>query len=210
MGRVRFRVGGFRGAGGSAMGCGLRELADEDLVAFAQRGDEDAFEVIYDRHSPAAYSLAYRMMGASGPAQDAVQEAFLSVWRTSARYDVGRGSLRTWILAVVHNRAVDALRRSTRYESKVVDDEGLDERLAAHDRTDVEVVDREQAREVRQALEALPVEQRRVITLAYFGGFTHTEIAVILGAPVGTIKGRMRLGLEKLREQLVELAEETP
>jgi RNA polymerase sigma-70 factor (ECF subfamily) len=188
---------------------GLRDLADEDLIQLAERGDEDAFEVIYDRHAVAAYSLAYRMMGSSAAAQDVVQDAFLSLWRSGSRHDVSRGSVRTWILAVVHHRAIDALRRATRHDSRVVDDEGIGERLAADERTDVAAADREQAREVRQALQALPIDQRRVITLAYFGGFTHTEIAAILDAPIGTVKGRMRLGLEKLRGQLVNFAEET-
>ena len=174
-----------------------------------RRGDERAFEALYDRHASAAYSLAYRMTGLPGVAQDVVQEAFLSLWRSHARYDQARGSVRTWLLGIVHNRAVDALRRSSPHDSRRASDEGIAERLEAAQRTDVEVVQREEAREVQSALEALPAEQGRVIELAYFGGFTHTEIATMLEAPVGTIKGRMRLGLQKLRAQLTSTVEVT-
>jgi RNA polymerase sigma-70 factor (ECF subfamily) len=187
---------------------GLRELADEDLIRLAERGDENAFEVVYDRHETAAYSLAYRMMGAQAPAQDVVQEAFLSLWRSGAYHDGSRGSVRTWILSVVHHRAIDALRRRTRHDSKILDDEHVQDRIESGDRTDADVIEREQSRAVRAALDALPLEQRRVITLAYFGGFTHSEIARILDAPIGTVKGRMRLGLETMRGQLVGVAEE--
>jgi len=203
---MRLRATSHRREAPSQATGGLRDLADEDLIRLAQSGDENAFEVVYDRHERAAYSLAYRMMGAQAPAQDVVQEAFLSLWRSGSHHDGSRGSVRTWILAVVHHRAIDALRRTTRHDSKIVDDEGLQERIEAPDRTDVEAIEREQSREVRAALEALPIEQRRVITLGYFGGFTHTEIAQILDAPIGTVKGRMRLGLQKMRGELIGIA----
>jgi RNA polymerase sigma-70 factor (ECF subfamily) len=180
----------------------LRELADEDLMARVRDGEIAAFEVIYDRHSGVAFSLAYRICGARQPAEEVVQEAFLALWRSGARYDRARGSVRTWVLGIVHNRAIDSLRRSVVHERRRAGDEGLAERLVASERTETEVVHRDEAREVRAALETLPEEQARVIELAYFGGFTHTEIADLLGAPVGTIKGRMRLGLEKLRHSL--------
>ena len=112
------------------------------------------------------------------------------------------------MLGIVHNRAIDALRRSVVHDKRRASDEGIEERFEAKDRTDVEVARREEAREVRQALETLPAEQSKVIELAYFGGFTHTEIAEMLGAPVGTVKGRMRLGLTKLRGQLGGLSPE--
>lgn len=165
-------------------------------------GEITAFEVIYDRHSGVAFSLAYRICGTRPAAEEVVQEAFLALWRSGARYDRSRGSVRTWVLGIVHNRAIDALRRSVVHERRRATDEGLEERLVAPERTEAEVVHRDEAREVRAALQTLPEEQARVIELAYFGGFTHTEIAELLGAPVGTIKGRMRLGLEKLRHSL--------
>lgn len=165
-------------------------------------GDARAFEVIFDRHGDAAFSLAYRMYGASAMAEDAVQEAFLSIWRSGASYNPARGSVRSWVLGVVHNRAVDAFRRGVAKEHRDVSDNGRAERISAPERTEVEVARREQGRELRGALARLPNEQQRVIELAYFGGFTHTQIAEMLELPAGTVKGRMRLGLEKLREAL--------
>jgi RNA polymerase sigma-70 factor (ECF subfamily) len=180
----------------------LVSLADEELMPLIQAGDSAAFEIIYERHSSAAYSLAYRMCGARGAADDVVQESFLSLWRSGGRYDRMRGSVRTWVLGIVHNRAIDALRRHSVHDRRRASDEGIEERFESGDRTDVEVARRDEAREVRDALVDLPSEQSRVIELAYFGGFTHTEIADIIGAPIGTIKGRMRLGLEKMRKLL--------
>ncbi len=172
------------------------------------RGAESAaFEVIYERHSTAAFSLAYRMTGRRSTAEDVVQEAFLSLWRSGARYDRSRGSVRTWVLGIVHNRAIDALRRNNVHDRRRAGDETIAEQLEAPQRTDVEAARRGEAREVHGALASLPPEQSQVIELAYFGGFTHSEIAAMLNAPIGTVKGRMRLGLEKLRAQLGGLME---
>ena len=174
-------------------------LADEDLMDLVGEGEARAFEVIFDRHSGPAFSLAYRMCGRRAMAEDVVQEAFLSLWRSGARYDRRRGSVRTWVLGVVHNRAIDAFRRGVVRESRNVSDEGLAEQLPATERTEVEVARRDEASHVRGVLGELPAEQRQVIELAYFGGFTHTEIADMLALPAGTVKGRMRLGLTKMR-----------
>src|SRR3712207_532680 len=182
----------------------LANVADEELVERVRAGDTHAFAAIYDRHSSAAYSLAYRMCGRQSAAEDVVQEAFLSFWRASARYDAQRGSVRTFLLGIVHNRAIDALRRATVHDSRRASDEGIEERFAAADRTDAEVARRGEAAEVRSALDELPADQQKVIELAYFGGFTHTEIAEMIQTPLGTVKGRMRLGLEKLRSSLDE------
>jgi RNA polymerase sigma-70 factor (ECF subfamily) len=186
------------------MGQDLRSLADEDVMQLVRRGEARAFEIIYERHSAAAFSLAYRMMGTRGGAEDVTQDAFLSLWRSGARYDRARGSVRTWVLGIVHHRAIDALRRATVHNRRRSGDEGIEERFEAPERTDVEAARREEAGSVRHALETLPSDQCQVIELAYFGGFTHTEIAEMLDAPVGTIKGRMRLGLTKMRAQLGE------
>jgi RNA polymerase sigma-70 factor (ECF subfamily) len=180
----------------------LRALADEDLMQLVQRGQASAFDVIYERHAQAAFSLAYRIAGTRNLAEDVVQEAFLSIWRAGGRYDRARGSVRTWVLGIVHHRAIDALRRSAVHETRRASDEGIAERLEGGMRTDVEAARHEEAATVRAAIEQLPADQSRVIELAYFGGFTHTEIAELLDAPVGTIKGRMRLGLMKLRGAL--------
>jgi RNA polymerase sigma-70 factor (ECF subfamily) len=165
-------------------------------------GDVRAFEVVFDRHADAAFSLAYRMCGARARAEDVVQEAFLSLWRSGARYDRVRGSVRSWILSVVHNRAIDSLRRELAKESRDVHDERLAESVPSVGLVETEVERRDDAHRVRSALADLPADQRRVIELAYFGGFTHTEIAQMLGLPAGTVKGRMRLGLTKLRVAL--------
>jgi RNA polymerase sigma-70 factor, ECF subfamily len=182
--------------------------ADEDLMLLVRRGDADAFQVVYERHATAAFSLAYRMVGARSAAEDVVQEAFLALWRSGGRYDRARGSVRSWILGIVHNRAIDALRRHAVHERRRAYDETAAERLDAGDRTDVEAVRRGEADQVRGALEGLPADQRRVIELAYFSGYTHTEIAEMLAMPLGTVKGRMRLGLEKLRTRLADLSPE--
>jgi RNA polymerase sigma-70 factor (ECF subfamily) len=180
----------------------FRDLADEDLMQLVRRGEARAFEVIYERHSGAAFSLAYRMMGTRSAAEDVTQEAFLSMWRSGARYDQARGSVRTWVLGIVHHRAIDALRRATVHDRRRAGDEGIEERFEAGERTDVEAARREEAGVIRDALLTLPPDQCQVIELAYFGGFTHTEIASMLDAPVGTVKGRMRLGLRKMHERL--------
>jgi RNA polymerase sigma-70 factor (ECF subfamily) len=185
----------------------LRGLADEELMHLVYRSDASAFEVIYDRHADAAFSLAYRMCAQRALAEDVVQEAFLSMWRSRARYDRQRGSVRTWVLGIVHNRAIDALRRRTVRDRGIVREEGIEERLVAPERTDAEYARREEAREIRGALEQLPQEQSRVIELAYFGGMTHAQIAAMLDTPVGTVKGRMRLGLAKMRMALGDPAE---
>src|SRR5829696_2278077 len=182
----------------------IRDLADEEVMQLAQKGDPRAFELLYDRHGGAAFSLAYRMVGRQAAAEDVVQEAFLSIWRSRLRYDHTRGSVRTWVLGIVHNRGVDSLRRSTVHDRRRETLDGVEERHEARERTDVEVARREEARTVRGALETLPDEQRQTIELAYFGGYTHTEIAELLDQPIGTVKGRMRLGLDKLRTQLAE------
>jgi RNA polymerase sigma-70 factor (ECF subfamily) len=181
-------------------------LADEDLMELVRDGDARAFEVVFDRHAGAAFSLAYRMSGSRVRAEDVVQEAFLSLWRTGVRYDRVRGSVRSWVLSAVHNRAIDALRRELATSSRDVGDERLAEQLRAPQETSVEAERRDDARRVRTALEELPAEQRRVIELAYFGGFTNSQIAQMLDLPTGTVKGRMRLGLTKLRFLLGDAA----
>jgi RNA polymerase sigma-70 factor, ECF subfamily len=186
----------------------VRNLADEEVMQLIQEGNPDAFELLYDRHGGPAFSLAYRMVGTRGAAEDVTQEAFLSIWRSRQRYDSTRGSVRTWVLGIVHHRAIDALRRSVVHDRKRAGMEGVEETIEAPERTDVEAARRQDANSVRGALEDLPKEQARVIELAYFGGFSHSQIAEMLQQPIGTVKGRMRLGLEKLRASLESLAPE--
>jgi RNA polymerase sigma-70 factor, ECF subfamily len=177
----------------------LRRLADEDLLEMVRGGDARAFEVVFERHGGPAFSLAFRICGSRTKAEDIVQEAFLSIWRSGANYDRARGSVRSWVLGVVHNRSIDALRRDTaRGINRQVEDTYA-ENVPAADLTDVEVERRDDAERLRSAIGELPDEQKKVIELAYFGGFTHQEIAEMLSLPAGTVKGRMRLGLGKLR-----------
>ena len=186
------------------MATDIRNLADEEVMQLVGEGDPRAFELLYDRHGGAAFSLAYRMVGNRVTAEDITQEGFLSIWRSRLRYDASRGSVRTWVLGIVHNRAIDTLRRGAVHERRRETMEGVEESHEAPERTDVEAARREEARNVRSALDALPADQRRTIELAYFGGFSHREIAELLGEPIGTVKGRMRLGLDKLRRHLSE------
>ena len=180
-------------------------LADEELMPLIGSKDPEAFEVFFDRHGGAAYSLAYRIVGEQSAAEDVVQEAFISIWRSGARFDRARGSVRAWTLSIVRNRAIDALRsRAGKAPKLTFDDELILEQRPADDSTEEEAMRHETAGEVRSALETLPDDQAKVIELAYFGGFTHSEIAAMLGVPLGTVKGRMRLGLEKVRGELAE------
>jgi len=181
----------------------LSNLADEEIMHLLQDGDARAFELFYDRHSGPAFSLAYRMVGNRTVAEDVSQEAFVSIWRSRLRYQSDRGSVRTWVLGIVHHRAIDALRRNTVHDKRRASAEGIEERFEAPEQTDVEAARREEARTVRAAIDELPSEQVRVIELAYFGGFSHSQIASQLEMPIGTVKGRMRLGLDKLRRTLV-------
>lgn len=176
-------------------------------MELVRHGDARAFEVVFDRHAGAAFSLAYRVCGSATKAEDVVQEAFLSLWRSSVRYDRVRGSVRSWVLSTVHNRAIDALRHDLSTTSRDVAGDGLEDRLRAPDEPAIDAERRDDSRRVRSALEELPGEQRAVIELAYFGGFTHREIARMLELPAGTVKGRMRLGLTKLRMLLGDAAE---
>jgi RNA polymerase sigma-70 factor, ECF subfamily len=180
-------------------------LADEELMPLVGRKDPEAFEVLYDRHGGVAFSLAYRIVGDRAAAEEVTQEAFISVWRSGARFDATRGSVRSWLLSVVRNRAIDFLRsRAGKAPKLTFDDDAVLEARPAEERTEDEALQRETAAEIQGALGKLPGEQSKVIELAYFGGFSHSEIARILNLPMGTVKGRMRLGLEKIRGELAE------
>ena len=187
----------------------LQKLADEDLMPLVAEKDPDAFEVFYDRHGGAAFSLAYRIVGDRQAAEDVTQEALISIWRSGARFDRAKGSVRAWTLGIVRNRAIDLLRRDAGRAPKLAfDPQEQLERRPAEELTDAEALRRETAREVRGALGGLPEDQSRVIQLAFFGGFSHSEIAKMLNEPLGTIKGRMRLGMDKIRATLAEAVHE--
>lgn len=180
----------------------LQRLADEDLLTLVERGDAEAFEVVYDRHSRVAYSLAFRLLGDRQAAEDLVQDAFLAVWRGAGGYSVARGSVRNWMLSILHNRGVDRLRTLGAMSRR---QEALQQvELRRPDAPDAAAlgIERAMAGSVREELGALPAEQHQVLDLAYFGGFTQHEISEMLDVPLGTVKSRMRLGLERLRRGL--------
>jgi RNA polymerase sigma factor (sigma-70 family) len=179
----------------------LAHLSDEALVALAARSEQSALAELYDRFGRPAYGLALRIVRDEALAEDAVQEAFLTLWRTAARFVPERGKASTWILTLVHRRAVDLVRREERRRTDVLEH--------APEPASKETVDeaawlRLQRERVQEALRKLPDQQREAIELAYYGGFTQSELADRLGQPLGTIKSRMFLGLGRLRELLGE------
>ena len=172
--------------------------SDAQILRLMQRGDRHAFALFYDRHAPAVLGLACRIVKDRALAEDVAQEAFISIWRGCGRYCPDRGNARSWALGITHHRAVDALRNQSaraRAKTKV---EALTPRAAASDPTELAAARDEEARATREAVAALPTQQRLVIELGYFGGLSHREIAARQGVPLGTVKGRMRLALEKL------------
>jgi RNA polymerase sigma-70 factor, ECF subfamily len=184
-------------------------LADEDLMSLAGEGDAEAFATLYDRHGRATYSLAYRMMGERQAAEDLVQEAFLDVWRAAQSYRAERGSVRTWLLSIVHNRGIDQLRSAVRRRQISEKAEAVAP-TAQPSEAFAETWRNSQRVQIREALRALPPEQLKVLELAYFSGYTHVEIAELLSLPLGTVKGRMRLGLKKIREYFGSLGMAVP
>ena len=174
-------------------------LADEDLISLVEAKDAQAFAVLYDRHSRAAFSLAYRMMGERQAAEDLVQDAFLKVWRGAGSYRAERGSARTWLLSIVHNRGIDQL-RSLASRRRTQDKVEATAPRSQPSEAFAQSWRNSQREQVREALKTLPPEQLKILELAYFSGYTHVEIAELLELPLGTVKGRMRLGLKKIRD----------
>jgi RNA polymerase sigma factor (sigma-70 family) len=179
----------------------LAHLSDEALVALAARGEEAALAELYDRLGGVAYGLAYRVLRDEALAQDAVQEAFLALWRTAGSFVAERSRASTWLLTLVHRRAVDVVRREQRRRVEPLD--GVPEPGTAGTAADDAWLRLERER-VQEALRRLPDTQREAIELAYYGGFTQSELAERLGEPLGTIKSRMFAGLARLRELLEE------
>ena len=176
----------------------LVHLSDEALVALVARGEEDALAALYDRFGRTAYGLALRVVRDAELAEDVVQEAFLSLWRTAGRFVPERARAGTWLLTLVHRRAVDLVRREERRRAEPIESapEAAD---AAAEEAPWLRLERER---VRAALASLPDAQREAIELAYYGGFTQAELADRLGQPLGTIKSRMFAGLARLGELL--------
>jgi RNA polymerase sigma-70 factor, ECF subfamily len=174
-------------------------LADEDLISLVEGADPAAFGVLYDRHGRAAYSLAYRMMGERQAAEDLVQDVFLKVWRASGSYRAERGSVRTWVLSIVHNRGIDQL-RSSASRRRTQDQVEASTPTSQPSEAFAETWRNSQREQVREALRTLPPEQLKILELAYFSGYTQVEMADLLDLPLGTVKGRMRLGLKKIKD----------
>ena len=162
-------------------------------------GDVRAFEAVYDRYHRQAYSLARRITGGAGGAEEATQDAFLSLWRGASSFDPERARLATWLLALVRYRSIDWLRRATARALPQGLTEGAVERIEAPERTEDKVLASEEYERALHLVAELSSEQREVINLAYFEGYTHTEIAARVGISLGTVKGRARLGLLRLR-----------
>jgi RNA polymerase sigma-70 factor, ECF subfamily len=179
------------------------EPGDADLLRAVTQRDPSALMALYDRYGRLAFGLAYRILGDAGIAEEAVQDAFWLVWRRADTFDSSRGSgVRAWLLTIVHHKAIDLRRRHGR--ATTLDD--IDEAAPVHAGPDVwtAVSQRLERDRVREAVAALPKEQQEAIELAYFDGLSHREIAERTGAPLGTIKGRMRLGLRKLAQALAD------
>jgi len=183
----------------------LAHLSEEALVALVARGDEVALAELYDRVGRMAYGLAFRVLRDDRLAEDAVQDAFLAVWRTAAGYSAERAKATTWILTLVHRRAVDLVRREQRRRAEPLDDAEGHEEAASASAEEAAWLHFERER-VQAALRQLPDTQREAIELAYYGGFTQSELAERLGEPLGTIKSRMFAGLARLRELLDDTA----
>lgn len=179
------------------------ESPDDDLIAAIARGDHPALLALYDRHCRQSLGLAYRMLGEPGAAEEAVQDAFLRVWRRAATFDPSRGSVRSWLMTIVHHCAIDLHRKRAGGPNVVAGLDEIPEQTPAPD-TWAEVSRRLDQQRVRAAVAILPQEQRRAIELAYFDGLTHREIAEREGLPLGTVKGRLRLGLQRLYASLAE------
>jgi RNA polymerase sigma-70 factor, ECF subfamily len=184
----------------------VQQIADREMIERIGRGDQSAFSALYDRLSRPLYSLALRMLGDAGDAQDALQDVFLQIWSRAATYNPEQSTVFSWTVLLTRSRVIDRLRARKR-RLRVVDSATGDEDADVADASTIEsaadTADKnDEAARVRSVLNNLPSEQREAIELAFFGHLTHHEIAARLGEPLGTIKARIRRGLLKLRERL--------
>jgi RNA polymerase sigma factor (sigma-70 family) len=180
------------------------DVADADLVRRIRAGDRSAVDDLYDRFRRPAFALARRILGDDGLAEDVLQDVFLAVWRDPGAFDGRRGSFSSWLMAMVHHKAVDAVRREEsqrRRQTLAEDDLALRAPLSTYD-VEEEAESRSAAARVRTALGNLPDSQREALTLAYYGGYTQREVAALTGAPLGTVKTRMLAGMRRLKEGL--------
>ena len=184
----------------------VQQIADREMIERIGRGDQSAFSALYDRLSRPLYSLALRMLGDAGDAQDALQDVFLQIWSRAATYNPEQSTVFSWTVLLTRSRVIDRLRarkRRLRIVDSATGDEDADVADASTMESAADTADRnDEAARVRSVLNNLPSEQREAIELAFFGHLTHHEIAARLGEPLGTIKARIRRGLLKLRERL--------
>ena len=178
----------------------VSERSDEELLEAIAAGQDDALGVLYDRFGSVAYGVALRVLRDQALAEDAVQEAFLAVWRSAQSYRSERAKPATWILTLVHRRAVDIVRREDRRRSASLEEVWEPETSSVPEEADL----RDRRSSVQAALRQLPSDQRQALELAYYGGYTQSELAERLGVPLGTIKSRMFAGLTRLRELVPE------
>ncbi|TWH72456.1 sigma-70 family RNA polymerase sigma factor [Modestobacter roseus] len=178
--------------------------ADRQLLARIAAGDRTAVDDLYERFRRPAFALARRVVADDVLAEDVLQDVFLAVWRDPGAFDGSRGTVASWLLAMVHHKAVDAVRREEshrRRQARAEDELALAAPVAVSDVAD-EAADRVAAATVRSALQALPDSQREALTLAYYGGYTQREVAALTGAPLGTVKTRMLAGMRRLKDAL--------
>jgi RNA polymerase sigma-70 factor, ECF subfamily len=182
------------------------ESTDEQLISAICNGEDFAIEVLYERYHRYAYALAYRILRDPSTSEDIVQDAFLSIWRKASLYQAQNGSVQNWIQAIVRNRAIDKIRSSAHRDYQWTPLQVENEQDPPSEEPDVweQAWQSEQHRIIREVMEHIPDEQRMVIELAYFGGLTHAEISEQYHIPLGTVKGRMRLGLQKMKTLLAE------
>jgi RNA polymerase sigma-70 factor (ECF subfamily) len=181
----------------------LRDASDATLVVAIGRWREDALAEAYRRHAGAAYGLACRLMNDRTVAEEILQEVFLRLWNRPERFDAERGSLRSYLLAQTHGRSVDMLRSDTSRRRR--EERDARESPPVSDDIEREVIDMTVAEQVKEAVAALPDDEREAVELAYFGGHTYRQVAVMLGAPEGTVKSRIRSGLRRMRGELVRM-----
>lgn len=180
----------------------LREASDAALVVAIGRWREDALAEVYRRHAGASYALARRLLNDNQLAEEILQEVFLRLWNTPERFDSERGSLRSYLLAQTHGRSVDLLRSETSRRRR--EERDARESPVVGDDIEREVIDLTVSEKVKEVVAALPIDERQAIELAYFGGHTYRQVAVMLEAPEGTVKSRIRSGLRRLRNDLAE------
>jgi RNA polymerase sigma-70 factor (ECF subfamily) len=182
----------------------ISEARDRDLVRRVRERDQDAFRGLFARYAPTAKALAQRVVRQSHLAEEIVQEAFMAVWRNPDAYDDARGSVRSWLMGMVHHRAVDLVRREEAYRRRAEDSigEAMQEQVDHADEVVERVAQPQERQAVRAALDELPQEQSDVLELMYFGGLSQSQIAERTGLPLGTVKSRTLLGMRRMRSAL--------